>query len=397
MADVLLTCAETPLAWPASVDIGSLTVTKTSRLHVFSPTAGSLQIHTRRPWTERTKAQRVRHDGVGDGVTIDESPNVGADYRGQRYSLEQVVFHTPGLHIFPGQSDVYPAELHVHMQTFTAPQRALTIVIPVSHKIPPGPGQDYFAAMSKKPSADVARPLLTSILPASAKLLIYRAPDVRGRTADVPVNDITCAPDAMHRDFVLVLDVASIRATDLERIPREGSRSTDPRHLPAPGVQASQTIPRDRILRCVTLADPGLVSTIADAPLPTEPARMEMECKPIKVVNGRDVVDVSGRPVDIAKLLGFDISGGPSSGESAGFSGSNAGFAQAALMFIGTAIGLLFADWVTSKIWGICFNESNGRLFTWEPLKLIFFLSICMTAAGFSDTPISYALSVFQS
>ena len=382
MADVLLTCAETPLAWPASVDLGSLKVSNTSQLHIFSPTAGSLQIQGRR-------------SGAGDGVNLAESSTVGADYRGQRYSLEEVIFHTPGLHVFPGQTDVYPAEVHIHLKTFSAPQRALTVVVPASHKIPVGPEQSYFAATGSG-AATTSPPVLTTLLPAAADLVIYRGPDPRGRTSDTPTPDAQCAPDALQRDFALVLHTASIRATDLERIPREGSASTDPRDLPAPGVAPSQVVPRDRLLRCVTLAQPGLVSTTADIVIPATPTKVDVECKPIKVVGGRDVVDVSGQQVDLAVLLGFkDASGAqpPSTAQ------TTTTFAQSALVFIGTVIGLLIADWIMSFLWTRCFTDTDpsGRLLAWEPIKIVVFFSIALAAAGFSDTPMSFLSSMFPS
>jgi len=377
MADVLLTCAETPLAWPASVAVTDLTISNTSTLNLFAPTAGPLQILTR------------RQNGAGDGVNIQESPTVGADYRGQRYSLEEVVFHVPGLHVFPGQTAVFPAELHIHMKTFSAPSRAITVVLPVSHLVTPNDATAaYFAAAAAQPDPAKGAPPLTSLLVPGTDILIYRGPDIRGRTADVPEPAGQCAADALQREFLLVLNPAFIRATDLERIPREGSLSTDPRDLPAPGVAATQAVPRDRLLRNVTLARPGLAPVLVDDPAPPQSPTKELECKPLKVVNGRDVIDISGRAVDLAKLLGFDVSGGASSGQ-AGSSGSSASMAQSAMMFIGTFIGLLIADWILGNVWTICFHSSD-RLTTWEPFKAIFFLSIAFAAAGYSTTIFSW-------
>jgi hypothetical protein len=366
--DALLTCAETPLAWPASVDLGDVKVSRTSALQMFSPAAGSLQILTRR-------------QEAGDGVNIEESPTVGADFRGQRYSLEEVIFHAPGLHVFPGQTSVYPAELHIHMRTFSAPQRGVTVVVPVSHLVDPSqPGQAYFAACAAQPDPAAQRPVLTSLLPQGVPLLIYRGPDIRGRTADVPTTD-QCAPDAAKRDFVLVLDVAFIRATDLERIPREGSLSTDPRDLPAPGVAPTEKLLRDRVLRTMTLARPGLAATVRDASGAPAPPVTELQCNPVSVVNGRDVVSVGGKPLDLAKLLGFDVSGGPASGEAAS-TGVNSALVKGTLMFFGTMIGILIADAIINYIvWETCFISSK-ELALWEPLKVWIYLSIALGAAG---------------
>lgn len=375
--DALLTCAETPLAWPTSVDLSDVKVSRTSALHMFAPAAGSLQILTRR-------------QGAGDGVNIEESPTVGADFRGQRYSLEEVVFHAPGLHVFPGQTAVYPAELHIHMRTFSAPQRGVTVVVPVSHLVNPSqPGQAYFAACAAQPDPAAQRPSLTSLLPPGADLLIYRGPDIRGRTADSPTTD-QCASDAAKREFVLVLDVAFIRATDLERIPREGSLSTDPRDLPAPGVAPTEKLLRDRILRTTTIARPGLTATVSDASgAPAPSPAMELQCNPVSVVNGRDVVTVSGKPLDLAQLLGFDVSGGPASGEGMGGTGVNSALVQGTLTFFGTMIGILIADAIINYIvWETCFQKST-LLSQWEPLKIWVYLTIALGAAGIGGSSFS--------
>lgn len=370
MADIRLTCAETPLAWPSTVAISDLKTCASCGIHVFSPQPGSLQILTRRP--------------VGDGVNIEENIGIGADYRGQRYSLEEAVFHTPGLHVFPGQSEVYPAEYHVHMRTFSAPQRSLTLVIPVSHLLTAATGtQDYFAAMAAKPDPSVTRPTLSTLLTAGTQILQYQGSDIRGRTADNPTPDDTCSSTA-ERQFLLVLQPVAIRAADLERIPREGSMSTDPRNLPAPGVAPTKTVSRDRLLRVSVLATPGILgATVSDAPLSVSaPATKEVECRPLKVVDGRDVVDISGEAVDIWTLLGLRKGGfGLGATKTAAATESSAVFiGSMLLMFIGTILGLVIASWIFGYVWGFFFESSGGRLEQWEPLKLVFFLIIATIA-----------------
>jgi hypothetical protein len=107
-----------------------------------------------------------------------------------------------------------------------------------------------------------------------------------------------------------------------------------------------------------------------------------MQCKPISIVNGRDVVDLSGASVDLAKLLGFDTSGGSASGQTTGGVGVNSALVQGTLMFFGTAIGLLIADAIIGfLIWETCFSKSE-RLTTWEPLKIWIYLGIALSAAG---------------
>lgn len=381
MSDIRLTCAQTPLRWPANVALTDLTTCQSCGVRVTSQASGSLQVLTRRAG-----------DGVGDGVTIDESATVAADYRGQRYAFEEAVFHTPGLHVFPGQSDVYPAEYHIHLRTFTAPQRAITLVIPVSHKVSAGGGAAYFAAIAARPDPAAKRPMLETILMPGSKIVQYQGPDIRGRTADVSANTLPqCAPTAAatERQFLLVLDPASIRATDLERIPREGSLSTDPRDLPAPGVKPTQTVLRDQLLRAAVLAEPGILgpaTTREATTLGTTSETTELECKPLKVVDGRDVVDVDGKPVDILKLLGIrDVSGGtgPGGEPSAAEAERAARTGRRVLHGIAVFIGLLLADKLFGLLWSWFFEDSGGRLTQWEPLKIWVFLGISLTAAGY--------------
>ena len=384
MSDIKLTCDETPLAWPASISIDDLKVCKTCGIQVHAPSPGSLQVLTRR-----------QSQGVGDGVNIDESISVGADYRGQRYSLDEAVFHTPGLHMFPGRKELYPAEYHIHFRTLSAPIRYITLVIPVSH-MPAGAAdmllshedtKEYFAAIKAKPDPAAKRPTLETLLKSGngkgIRMIQYQGPDIRGRTGDKGSE----APDELcnspeERQFLLVLNVAQIRATDLERIPREGSLSTDPRDLPAPGITPKRAVPRDNLIRSAVLADPGILDAKKKAQKAVEEPTNEMECKPVKVVDGRDVIDVSGKAVDIKKLLGLtedtetDASGNA-------FKAIER-YAKHATMFVGVIIGLLFADFVIGQLWQIFFLPST-RLEQWEPLKVWIFFSIALTTAGFSD------------
>ena len=371
MSDIKLTCAETPLAWPASIAVSDLKTCSTCGIRLQAPQPGALQILTRRQGA-----------GVGDGVNIDESITVGADYRGQRYSLEEAVFHTPGLHVFPGRTEVYPAEYQVHMRTMSAPIRYLTLVIPVSHIAADIAidGSAYFAAAAAQPDPSVVRPTLDTLVSAKGiQMIQYQGQDLRGRTADVSPDDI-CNAAGIERQFLMVLSVAGIRATDLERIPREGSLSTDPRDLPAPGIAPQAVVPRDRLLRVAVLANPGILNS-GPSPVPTDPSGSEMECKPVKVVNGRDIIDVSGQAVDIMTLLGI-------SGETVNpvipIPGTGLlAYTKHATMFIGTMLGLVFADLIIGSLWPFFFHESN-RLNQWEPIKIFIFLGLALGTAGFT-------------
>jgi len=374
--DVKLSCEETPLAWPASVALTDLTACSTCALKLYAPNPGSLQVLTRRSGS-----------GRGDGVTVDESISVGADYRGQRYSIEEAVFHTPGLHVFPGEKGVLSAEYHIHMRTMTSPIRYITIVIPASHKLTVNPKTEaYFNAIAAKPDPAVRRPTLESLF-VSSQVIQYMGPDIRGRTADA--DSVSCSSGSgsgsgKERQFLLVLNPVYISAKDLERIPREGSLSTDPRDLPANGIKPKKAVSRDRLIKSVVLASPGIVldskqtqtntTNTTNAP----PAKKELECKPLKVVNGRTVVDVSGKSVDLG-LTGQDEEDGDLT-QSSEFVDT---VIAKTLMILGTLLGLAFSEYMISEpLWGYMFIDSNPRVTTWEPLKKVFYCLIVFGSAA---------------
>ena len=375
----ILTYAETPLAWPANVGLEDITSCRTCGVRVSAPQPGSLQILTRRA-----------QGGVGDGVNIDEANgSIGADYRGQRYSYQEAIFHTPGLHVFPGQSDVYPAEYHIHMTTFSQPQRSITIVIPVSHRVT-GPGADYFAAAAAQPDPTAVRPALSTLLTPGAQVLQYQGRDIRGRTADVPSGPATeDKEDTEERQFLLMLAPCQINAADLERIPREGSASSDPRDLPAVGVAPSTKPTRDRLRRVAVLANPGILGSAPQGLQDSSGSGMEMECLPLQVVEGQDVIDMSGVAVPITDLLGLGSLG--SLGSLGGRLGSSSPSsstpeswqAQATdyfTTFIGALVGLMFAQWFFQKIgWDIWFKGGNVGIMEFNTKVILFITLIGLT------------------
>jgi len=379
MSDIKLTCEETPLSWPPSVELGEIPICNSCGIDLNTPYPGSLKILTRRQGA-----------GVGDGVNIDESPMISVDYRGQLYSFDEAIFHTPGLHIFPGQKEVYPAEYHIHLRTSSKPHRFITIVLPVSHMVVDVSSQSsYFAAMSKNPDPTVSRPTLSTLFRRTIDIIQYQGPDIRGRTSTVtPAGRCTSSDE---RQFLLALTIASIRATDLERIPNEGSLSTDPRDLPAPGVASKKAVSRDRLLRTAVLARPGILKASSPAVAHTQkgPSK-ELECKPVNVVNGRDVIDISGKPVDIYKLLGI-------SGENADSSRSNIDLSYLFyilrfIVFICFIAGFTFAHWVMGYVW-IAFFDNSIRLNTAEPLFVWFMLLFALIATIFLE-PIMWLFGV---
>lgn len=382
------------MSWPQSAALGDIETCSTCGIHVYADTPGSLQVLTRR-----------QGNGAGDGVNIEENTSIGADYRGQRYTFEESVLHVPGLHVFPGNKEVYPAEYHIHMRTFSQPQRAITLVLAATHRdlASTAPGQDYFAAVAAKPDPVATRPALGTLLVPGTPMLQYQGPDIRGRTGDNSNTD-ACDPDVgVERQFLLVLGAPlRIRATDLERIPREGSLSTDPRDLPAPGVRPTATLPRDRLRRCVVLASPGILGS-APIPLTTTPSQSvsELQCKPLKVVDGQDVIDVSGQTVSISSLLGL----GNGSGLRRGLFGATATAPlplgpdsvtlqpidygklaiQSVCAFIGAIVGFSLMEMVFAWLWTKFFNKTDRLI--GEPRSRPMWIAFIFIVLGATISP----------
>jgi hypothetical protein len=366
MSDITLTCDESPLNWPPNVDLADVSVTKTSAIRFFPSEPGPLQILTRR-----------QGGGEGDGVNILESNTVGAEYRGQQYNLDEVIFQTPGIHIFPGMTSPYPAELHVHMETApnVVPQRSITIVVPASHLID-GPGEAYFAAAQAQPDPAAVRPTLASAIAPVSDVLQIRGPDLRGRTAANPTTEACTSLD--EHIFLFVLTVSHIRAADLDRIYTQGSLSTDKRDLPADPLPLGKKVSADRLLRISTRASPGIRSGSGSGSGGiTTTGDKELECKPVKVVNGRDVIDENGAPLDVYKLLGI-------SGETLPDGSDTSATVMAAgsyiLTFLGLLFGLLIADAIcTSFVWKWWFLPGT---IVEEPAKIWLFLFIALSASA---------------
>jgi hypothetical protein len=271
-----LTAEETPLAWPATVALSDLRTCTSCSIQIYAPNPGTLQVLSRRQGT-----------GRGDGVNIEEANDVGADYRGQRYSIDEAILHVPGLHVFPGQETAYPAEYHIHMKTFTAPIRFITIVFPVSHLVSSGAGLPYFAAATAKinPATVSQNPTLATLFTPGVQMIQYQGPEIRGRTATSP--DPVDPNDVSERQFLLMLQPLQIRASDLERIPREGSLSINPVDLPELGVAPTKTVLRNRVIGYSVLATPGVPLGAVGTDLSSGQLTMELECKPLNVSDGQ--------------------------------------------------------------------------------------------------------------
>jgi hypothetical protein len=225
------------------------------------------------------------------------------------------------------------------------PKRYLTLVIPIK-QIVAGTrdlqGKDikdnqYFSACKAKPDASQTRPSLASILPYDSDVLQYLGPEIRGRTKTSSAGN-----SSIEHAYLLVLRPIFIRAFDLERIPREGSASSDPRDLPAPGVVPTEKLDPSVLKLRVKLAIKGLINPaplIPSAPICPAPVPLEEE----------DIVE---------PVVQYTSNGGLSFGISIIFA-------------VGFYLGLMLMDVVLGYLlWQNLFI--GVRVTAWEPIKVIY-------------------------
>jgi len=252
------------------------------------------------------------------------------------------------------------------MDTLSEPKRSVTLVIPASHLVAEDPAtKAYFAAIKEEPDATTVRPTLESLMAAvDSSVLQFQGPDLRGRVQDTSGCDTT----GHERQFLLVLKPAFIRASDLERIPREGSRSIDPRDLPAPGVEPKiKAISVDRLKKTMVLATPGI--------LYAKSASVKKSGPELRLLDGTEIVDICGEQITLKSLL----DGGNKPSVTSLPPANNDVFIMnvvfAIIMALGTFIGFLLADWIcVNYVWTYFVIEGQQSLASWNIYKWIFVL-----------------------
>ncbi len=325
-----LTCPQTPLRFPSGISLNDLEEKTDSTIEIHSSIPGSLQ-----PVSRRTGG------GAGDGVNIEENSGLMVDYRGQKYSYVEAIFHAPGLHVFPGQSDKYAAEYHIHLKTYATPVRQITLVIPLKIVTGDISGHPYFMACRATPGA--TRPLITTLFTPGTKTLQYKAPDIRGRTRDTPTT-AKCRSVNDETVFILVLTPNYIRATDIDRINRLDTGTSDPRNLPVAAVSPSVTLTRQDVLNNLIIANPGVGSTKAPPAAPTLP-----KCA------AEDETDSESSVNNV----------------------SNSNRALCAILFtLCFVVTITLLDFVLGFVWSSIFNSSDST----DATKMFIMGAICITA-----------------
>jgi len=376
MTSTCFTCEQSPLSWPASVDLKELHMCTLCAITIVAPNPGSLEVTSRNSGT-----------GVGDGVSIREHSAIMAYYKHQQYAIEEAIFHTPGLHIFPGQTKVYPAEYHIHMKAVSDPIRYITLLIPVSHLVPHSSATEaYFATMKKTRDPSKQNPTLESLVNAiDSDVVQYLGADIRGR---VYANRDMSGCDLTERQFFMVTKPAYIKASDLERIPREGSVFINNVYLPplpVRGAEPQKNLLRDDIMRKVVLAKPGFKKKNAKDTIesfenirPIAKLAKDASGNPLRLVRGREIVDVSGGSVSLNDLVANLNRGTPEPGA------NDAEMYRmfAALSLFIRSICFIIADWmITMFVWPMFFTVPVGAgavLSTWNIYKWLLFATLCI-------------------
>lgn len=327
------TCAETPLHL-LDISLNDITVSSTSGIEISIDGSGPLLI-----------SQREKRDGIN----ILERTFV-ATYRGQRYTSIDFIFHTPGLHIFPGQKTQYPCEYHIHMGTYSKPTRFITIVIPIVYSdftINTPPPNPYFTACKAPQDASI-KPSLATLIPYGSPIIQYQGPDLRGRTEKNPTN-ADCPDLTTDFEILMVTKPVYISEADSDRIRRGGYTGTNTEaNQPVPGVAPSEKMPRTKILNQIVLAVPGIIDP--NAPL-TSPA---------STPTTTTTKTVSEIDIDVYDSVNTSL--------------------ERFLFPIGIFIGFIIVDFISGYIWTTLFTGDAVK--AWLPIKVLV-IALCCIAATF--------------
>lgn len=323
------TCPQTPLHL-TDISLSDITVSTTSGITFSITGSGPLKI------TERT---------ARDGVNIEER-TFNATYRNQTYTSIECIFHSPGLHIFPGRNSVYNGEYHLHMGTSSKPVRNITIVIPIIQATSVGQGNAYFTACKAQPNAS-PKPSLATLLPYGSSILQYQGPDLRRRTLANPTN-ADCTDLTKDVELLMVINPVYIMTADLDRIRRaEYTGLNRDAHMPVPGVAPSEIMPKSKILNQIVLGVPGIIdpnrpetSPAAMTVATTAPARTEIEIN----LNNSNVI-----------LESF-------------------------IFAIGIFVGVMIMEFVSEYFWTTLFKGDDVK--QWIPLKFLI-IAGCIGASAF--------------
>jgi len=324
-------CAQTPLHL-TDISLNDITVSSTSGIELNINGSGPLLI-----------SQREKRDGIN----ILEKTFI-ATYRGQRYTSIDFIFHTPGLHVFPGQKTPYPCEYHIHMATYSKPNRFITIVIPIVYfdsNTPPA--NPYFTACKAPQDASI-KPSLATLIPYGSPIIQYQGPDLRGRTKMNPTN--ADCPD-LTTDFEILMVVKPVYITheDSDRINRGGYTGGNVEaNQPVLGVTPLEKMPRTKILNQIVLAVPGIIDP--NAPL-TSPA---------STTTTQITKTVAEVDIDVYESVNTSI--------------------ERFLFPIGIFFGFIIIDFISGYLWTTLFIGDAVK--AWLPIKVLV-IALCCIAATF--------------
>jgi hypothetical protein len=322
------TCAQTPLHL-TDISLNDITVSTTSGITFSITGSGPLKI------TERPSR---------DGVNIEERIFT-ATYRNQTYTSIECIFHSPGLHIFPGKNSVYNGEYHLHMGTNTQPRRNITIVIPILQATSVGQGNAYFAACKAQPNAS-QKPSLATLLPYGSSVLQYQGPDLRRRTLANPTN-ADCTDLTKDLQFLMVINPVYIMTADLDRIRRaEYSGLNRDAHVPVVGVAPLEIMPRSKILNQIVLAVPGIID-------PNRPATSPAAMTATTAAPARKEIDINLNDSNV--------------------------ILESFIFAIGIFVGVMIMEFVSEYFWSTLFKGDDVK--QWSPLKFLIIAACIVVSA----------------
>lgn len=195
LSDTLFSCEETPVWTPATLNPATLPpcLSCTLRLVCTLPGPGSVSPSML-------------------GLAVDENPTTELVISGARYNLQSAQLVFGGIHRLYGQQTVSSGEFLVTFRHVSDTSKLVFLCIPIQQG---AASAEYFKTLG---SVSRGRPLLSTLIQPSTKILSYPGASLIGRTAQNPKPRTFCAPISTPGVYYVVLTPATISANDMARL-----------------------------------------------------------------------------------------------------------------------------------------------------------------------------------
>lgn len=194
LVDTMFGCDETPVWFPAVMDINEIPQCSSCVLRLTAPIPG--------PGT------------ITAPNSINENPLTTLSVNGIQHNLIDTVLYFPGVHRFPNSASVHDGEILFYFHNVNKPSVRIVLCIPIV--VGTGASNAYFSTLSHTVTAK--RPAMTTLLDANATFISYKGADVRGRSADDSRPRKLCQPVAYPITYYVSMRPTHILAADKTRL-----------------------------------------------------------------------------------------------------------------------------------------------------------------------------------